>query len=158
VIAALGEEDLRGRRIGVQLYPGNANDKLTDFLRAAGASIDAITPYRYASDSDDRAVVDTIRRLAAGAYDLVAFTSSPQVDRLVKVAADHDLGDTLSAGLCRTRVAAVGPLVAAAVRKAGGTVDIEPPSLFHLKPLITAISAFVAGSKAAAAPSPQSPA
>ena len=37
VIAALERHDLTGRRVGVQLYPGNANARLLKFLESAGA-------------------------------------------------------------------------------------------------------------------------
>ncbi len=36
VIAALERHDLTGRRVGVQLYPGNANERLLKFLEGAG--------------------------------------------------------------------------------------------------------------------------
>ncbi len=52
VIAALAGENLAGRRIGVQLYPGNPNELLLDFLRGKGAVPDAVLPYRYASDAE----------------------------------------------------------------------------------------------------------
>src|SRR5665213_3082518 len=35
--AALAVENLHGRKFGVQLYPGNPNDKLLDFLRGDDA-------------------------------------------------------------------------------------------------------------------------
>src|SRR6476659_5322722 len=37
VIAALERHDLTGRRVGVQLYPRNANERLLKFLGGAGA-------------------------------------------------------------------------------------------------------------------------
>ena len=40
LIATLSSIDLRGRRVGVQLYPGNPNTRFTDFLRQAGAEPD----------------------------------------------------------------------------------------------------------------------
>ena len=45
VIALLSSLDLRGRRIGVQLYP-DAPSRLVDFLDAAGASPDPVTRTR----------------------------------------------------------------------------------------------------------------
>ena len=38
VIATLAGEDLAGRRVGVQLYPGNPNDLLLDFLSTTYAA------------------------------------------------------------------------------------------------------------------------
>ncbi len=87
VIATLTSENLAGRRVGVQLYPDNPNVALMEFLRAAGATPDPILCYAYASQSEDRSVAQTIDAMAAGAVDLIAFTSSAQVKRLRDVAA-----------------------------------------------------------------------
>lgn len=140
VIATLAREALAGRNVGVQLYPGNPNTVLLDFLRDAGAAADPILPYRYASDAESRAVEDAIRAMAAGAYDAIAFTSSPQLQRLQDVAKQCGLETALHQGLARLRIAAVGPVVAAALEKLGYTVAAMPATSFHLKPLIGALS------------------
>src|SRR5215510_13150766 len=49
VIAALKRHDLTGHCVGVQLYPGNANERLLKFLEGAGAKADTVLPYVYAS-------------------------------------------------------------------------------------------------------------
>lgn len=144
VIESLSALDLKGRAFGVQLYPGNPNDLLLDFLRSAGATPYPIVPYRYASDSEAAAVEAAIRQMAAGQIDLVAFTSSPQIDRLLEVARDRKLEADLQAGLARTPIAAVGPVVAATVEKIGGKVAVMPGKSFHLKPLINAIASIMA--------------
>ncbi len=64
LIATLSSIDLRGRRVGVQLYPGNPNTRFTDFLRQAGAEPDPVLPYIYASAADDEKVVELIDRMA----------------------------------------------------------------------------------------------
>ncbi len=139
VIQALAEEDLTGRTVGVQLYPDNPNAALLDAVRARGGMPVAVTPYRYASDSETGAVEDAIRDLAAGRFDFVAFTASPQVRRLQEVAESRGLLDALRNGLANTRIAAVGPVVADAVVALGGTVAVAPESTFHMKPLVNAI-------------------
>ncbi|HLG88368.1 MAG TPA: uroporphyrinogen-III synthase [Alphaproteobacteria bacterium] len=141
VIQTLSAEDLKGRRVGVQLYPGNPNDLLLDFLRSAGATPAAVVPYRYASDADAGAVAGAIRAMAEGRIDCVAFTSSPQIDRLQEVAKERGLEAELKMGLVRTRIAAVGPIVAEAVERIGGKIAAEPAKSFHLKPLVNAIAA-----------------
>jgi uroporphyrinogen-III synthase len=147
VIETLSTEALSGRTIGVQLYPGNPNDLLLDFLRGAGARPDPVLPYRYASDSETGQVAAMIEALAAGEVDAIAFTSSPQVRRLVDVARERGLDATLRDGLARTRVAAVGPVVAAALEEIGATVDIQPTASFLMKPLVNAMSAALASPK-----------
>jgi uroporphyrinogen-III synthase len=146
VIAMLSALPLAGRRVGVQLYPDNPNAALLDFLRKAGAAPDPVLPYAYASDADAAQVEATIREMAAGKVDAIAFTSSPQIARMVAVARQRGLGEALAQGLARTRIAAVGPVVAAAIEATGATVAVAPVS-FHLKPLVTALgAAFAAGS------------
>jgi uroporphyrinogen-III synthase len=140
VIATLKEEALAGRRVGVQLYPGNPNDLLIDFLRDGGAEPDPVLPYRYASDAETAHVEAAIRAMAEGKIDAVAFTSSPQLERLKEVARERGLAPALTAGLQRTRIAAVGPVVAAAVEALGGKVAVMPETSFHLKPLVTALA------------------
>lgn len=145
VIATLVAEKLAGRRVGVQLYPGNPNDLLLDFLRGAGAVPDAVLPYRYASDAETGKVRDIIVAMAAGRVDLIAFTSSPQLRRLADVARESHLEDALKQGMARTRIAAVGPVVAEAITALGGTVAIMPADNFHMKPLVNAICAALRG-------------
>ena len=84
LIATLSALDLRGRRVGVQLYPGNPNTRFIDFLKHAGAAPDPVVPYVYASAADDARVVELIDRMASGTIDAIAFTSSPQVGRLIR--------------------------------------------------------------------------
>jgi uroporphyrinogen-III synthase len=141
VIATLTGEKLAGRRVGVQLYPGNPNDLLLDFLRGAGAIPDPVLPYRYASDAETGKVREIIAAMAAGSVDLIAFTSSPQLRRLADVARESHLEDALTQGLARTKIAAVGPVVAEAITALGGTVAIMPEGNFHMKPLVNAIGA-----------------
>jgi len=70
VVALLSGLDLRGRRVGVQLYPG-AGDRLVAFLDGAGAVPDPVTPYEYASQVADESILMLIDQLAAGAIDVV---------------------------------------------------------------------------------------
>jgi uroporphyrinogen-III synthase len=49
VVETLSSHDLRGRRIGLQLYPGDVDPSLLTFLAASGATVFPVTPYRYAS-------------------------------------------------------------------------------------------------------------
>lgn len=139
IVATLSGEDLRGRRVGVQLYPGNPNARLLDFLRDAGAEADAVVPYAYASDADDRRVEGLIGAIEEGRVDAVAFTSSPQIARLFDVAAKSGREAALAAGLGRARVAAIGPVTASALAQRGVTAAIVPSGRYFMKPLVTAI-------------------
>ena len=140
IIAALAGESLSGRRIAVQLYP-EASPDLTDFLQKAGAVVDPVLPYAYASAADEARVVAAIAAMAAGEIDLVAFTSGPQLRRLKAVARAKGCEPALTQGFARTKIAAVGPIVAAAIEAAGGTVAVMPPDNFHMRPMVNAIVA-----------------
>jgi uroporphyrinogen-III synthase len=141
IIAALSAEDLRGRRVAVQLYPDTPHTELLAFLRGAAGGVDPVLPYAYASAAEEARVLATIRDMAAGHVALVAFTSSPQLRRLQQVARANKCEDALAEGFARTKLAAVGPVVAAAIEAAGGTVAVAPPGNFHLRPMVNAIVA-----------------
>jgi uroporphyrinogen-III synthase len=141
LIATLSRQDLHGRRVGVQLYPGNPNTKFTDFLRQAGAEPDTVLPYVYGSAADDEKVVDMIDRMADGAVDVIAFTSSPQIRRLFDVAKTTQREEVLQTALKRTTIAAVGPVVAGELRRRGLSVSITPDRSYFMKPLVSAIAA-----------------
>lgn len=141
VIDSLGGQDLRGRRVGVQLYPGNGGLPLIDALRERGAEVLSVTPYRYAPQTEAARVAAAIQRLADGSISMVAFTSSPQVERLVAVARDFGLEKELAQGLARARIACIGPVVAETLRARGLTDIIQPEANFHLKSLVRAIVA-----------------
>jgi len=138
IMDSLRSEVLSGRQIGVQLYPG-APATLVDFLHQRGSRVTPVTPYRYASQAEDARVIAAIEQMDAGEIDFVAFTSSPQVKRLVDVAREHGIESKLQSALAKTRIAAIGPVVSAAVEAAGAKTAVQP-SNFHLKPFIAAIA------------------
>jgi uroporphyrinogen-III synthase len=141
VLDALASEDIKGRQIGVQLYPGEGGLPLLASLRERGAMVSPVTPYRYASLSESAQVVDAIRGLVEGRIGMIAFTSTPQVERLVEVAREAGLLQQLTGALTRVRIAAVGPVVEEALRRHGVTDILRPETSFHLKPFVRAIAA-----------------
>lgn len=142
VLEALAAEDIAGRSIGVQLYPGERALPLLDALQARGATAWPVTPYRYANQTEEAGVVDVIRALAADAFGLIAFTATPQVERLFEVARQNGLEADLRGALARTPVAAMGPVVEETLRLRGITPTLRPQSSFHLKPLVRSIMAW----------------
>ncbi|MBI1178922.1 MAG: uroporphyrinogen-III synthase [Alphaproteobacteria bacterium] len=139
VLDALASETVAGRSVAVQLYPSETAAWLPEKLRDRGARVDVVTPYRYASRAETDQVVEAIRMLSAGAVGMVAFTSSPQVDRLLKVAAEYGLEAELHRALRKVPVAAIGPVVEKRLREAGIAAAITPETTYHLKPLVHAI-------------------
>jgi uroporphyrinogen-III synthase len=139
VIEALRQEPLQGRTVGVQLY-NEANPPLIEFLLSIGASARTVSPYIYAPAADAQRVADLIQRIGRGEVDVVVFTSSPQVDRLYEVARERGLEQALADAWQRTRVAAVGPVVAENLRQRQAPVHICPQQGFVMKNLVLQIT------------------
>lgn len=137
IIASLAAVPLADRNVGVQLYGTEPNAPLIDFLRGAGARVRTVAPYIYATKSDDAAVSALLARMARGEVDAIAFTSGAQVDRLFAVAP----AEQVQAALARTRVAAVGPIVADALARHSVRVASMPQDAFFMKPLASALEA-----------------
>jgi uroporphyrinogen-III synthase len=128
LMKTLSAHRIEGRRIGILLYPGG-EEALPNFLEAAGARVDPVLSYRYASDEEDGQVLAFIQELASGTVDLIAFTSSAQ-----RFGQEEDI----DAAMRRILIAAVGPVTAEAVEKAGWPVGAMPQDSYHLKPLVMA--------------------
>lgn len=135
IIASLAGVDLAGRRVGVQLYGAEPNAPLRAFLERAGATVLTVAPYVYADGADDAAVLALLARLEGGSVDAIAFTSTPQVERLFAVAP----AVRVRAALGHTLVAAVGPVVAAALSRHDVAARLMPEESFFLKPLTTVL-------------------
>jgi uroporphyrinogen-III synthase len=135
VIDALQGESLKDRRVAVQRYGTEPNTALESFLSAAGARVVTVAPYVYADEATNSAVLDLLNRMAAGEVDVIAFTSSPQVERLFAVGSP----ELVKKALERTEVAAVGPVVAATLAKHDIRAKLMPQDSYFMKPLTTLI-------------------
>jgi uroporphyrinogen-III synthase len=138
VLAALRGAPLQGQAVGITLA-GVPNSTLEQGLAALGAEVYPVMPYVYAPAADDQRVLDLVARLEQAAVDVLLFTSSPQVDRLFEVAAAHGREAELWRGLGKTRVAAVGPVVADDLGRRGAEVHICPEQGFVMKNLVQQI-------------------
>jgi uroporphyrinogen-III synthase len=136
VIETLRTVDLKGHRVGVQLYGDEPNQPLIDFLSGAGAQVRVVAPYRYADAASDSVVSELLGRMAAGLVDAIAFTSKGQVERLFRVGSP----EVVRAALAATRVAAVGPIVAEALVSHGVIVTAMPDDSWFMKPLTAALT------------------
>ncbi|WP_407275229.1 uroporphyrinogen-III synthase [Halothiobacillus sp. DCM-1] len=142
VIATLASLPNLADRVGVVLYGTEENAPLQAAIRAHGATPVPVAPYIYASEAETSAVVALIDELAAGTIDALAFTSQPQYQRLANVAKLHERSAALQQGLARTRVAAIGPVMAAFLREQGVRVDVMPSDRYFMKPLVDALAEF----------------
>ena len=128
----------------MQLYAADQDTEIVEHLRARGIEVDCVAPYVYASAAEDGLVVELIERLAGGDVDAIAFTSKAQFQRLRKVARERHLETALDKGLSATKIAAVGPVVAAELADAGVRVDTMPADSYSMKPLVTSLCALLA--------------
>ncbi|MEN7341889.1 MAG: uroporphyrinogen-III synthase [Pseudomonadota bacterium] len=142
VIETLRSLPLANQSVAVQLYGDDPNVPLMRFLNTSAAIVAPVSPYRYARDVSDAAIVTLIDELADGAIDAIVFTSMAQVKRLIAVADSEDRAAALASGLSRTVVAAVGPVVADLLRENGIAVDVMPASRYFMKPLVSALVAY----------------
>jgi uroporphyrinogen-III synthase len=134
--------DLRGHRVGLQLYPDRDHSVLIGAIAAQGAEVDTVLPYVYDAQAADANIVTAIDEMAQGRIDAIALTSSGQVRRLFEVAQTHGYEARLRDGLTRTPIASVGPVVSGELRSQGMRTDISPANdAYFMKPLISAMAA-----------------
>jgi uroporphyrinogen-III synthase len=136
VIEALKPLDLNGRRVALQLYGNDPNMILQTFLRERGAELTTVAPYVYGNAVDDATVKALLERMANGEVDAIAFTSKLQIERLV----NQQPAQLVKRALGNTKIAAVGPIVAEAIRAAGFEVASSPEHSWFMKPLVVALS------------------
>ncbi|HKO72632.1 MAG TPA: uroporphyrinogen-III synthase, partial [Bradyrhizobium sp.] len=133
--------DLRGHRVGLQLYPDKEHSALIEAITAQGAELDSVAPYVYDAQSADANILIAVNEMAEGRIDAIALTSSGQVRRLIEVAQAHGCEGRLRDGLERTRIASVGPVVSSELQSHGLRADIFPANgAYFMKPLIAAMA------------------
>ena len=147
VAEMLSRLDLKGRRLGLQLYPDKDHGALTGAITAQGAEVDTVLPYVYDAKAADANIVTAIDEMAAGRVDAIALTNLGQVRRLIEAARAHGREDELRKGLERTLIASVGPAVSGELQSHGLRTDISPANdAYFMKPLISAMAAELAKS------------
>lgn len=148
VIEMLARLDLKGRRLGLQLYPDKDHGALTGALAAQGAAVDTVLPYVYDSKAADTNIVAAIDDMASGRIDSIALTNLGQVRRLIEAAKAHGAEAKLRTGLERTLIASVGPAVSGELAAHGLRTDVSPADeAYFMRPLISAMAAALAERK-----------
>lgn len=114
LLAALANEDLRDRRI---LIPSadDARDVLPAGLRELGAIVDVVVAYRNVLPEEAKSLAPSIFREPFP--DWVTVASPSAAKNLVRLIGTEPLA--------RTRIASIGPVTSAAVRKLGLSVAAE---------------------------------
>ncbi len=136
VIQALKDHDLKGRRVALQLSGNDPNTVLQTFLRERGTHLTTVAPNVYGNAADAATVSALLERMANGEVDAIAFTSKLQIERLVA----EQPAPLVKRALSNTKIAAVGPIVAEAIRSAGFEVASSPEHSWFMKPLVVALS------------------
>jgi uroporphyrinogen-III synthase len=141
----LARLDLKGHRLGLQLYPDKDHSVLIGAITAQGAEVDTVLPYVYDAQAADANIVTAIDEMARGRIDAIALTNLGQVRRLVEAARAHGREDGLRQGLERTLIASVGPAVSGELKSQGLRTDISPANdAYFMKPLISAMATALA--------------
>ncbi len=137
VLAAVSSADFSHASVLVQRY-GAANRKLTDALRARGATVEDIATYRWELPADLGPLERLLDALKTDAVDALVFTSAVQIHNLVTVARNAGQDQPLASLINRRVVASIGPVCSEALRQYGITPTFEasPPKL---GPLIEAL-------------------
>jgi uroporphyrinogen III methyltransferase/synthase len=131
VVRAFAGEDLRGSRI---LLPRaeQARDVIPEGLQELGAAVDVVTVYR--TLRSDRDTAELLPLFDGGKVDVIAFTSPSTVTQFLAIMGpDFRLPS-------QVRIACIGPVTAAAAKKAGLTVDILQER-YTVPELVNAIAA-----------------
>lgn len=145
VVEMLSRIDLRGRRLGLQLYPDKDHSALIGAIKGQGAEVDTVLPYVYDAKAADSNIVAAIDEMARGRIDAIALTNLGQIRRLLDTARKHGWEDKLRDGLAQTPIASVGPAVCDELASHGLTAAIYPADeAFFMRPLILAMATALA--------------
>ena len=110
------------KRIAVQEY-GKSNDDLLTALRNRGAIVTPVRIYQWDLPEDTGPLREAVQRIAKGQADVAMFTTSIQVEHLLRIAAELGLDQAVLKGLRRRMViASIGPSTSEALED----YDIQP--------------------------------
>lgn len=139
------QREVRGRVVAIQ-HAGYLDAEATDRLRAAGARVLPVSPYRWQHHPDTGAVLRLVEGACARTVDAVAFTSAPAVEAFFAVAARQRLTEELQEALREDVVTAcVGPVTAAPLHEVGLAPLV--PVRYRTGALIKLLSDHLAGSR-----------
>ena len=114
-----------GKRIAVQEY-GKSNTELLGALRAGGLEVTTVPVYQWDLPEDTGPLSEAIQTICSGQAAVALFTTSVQVDHVLKVASAMGCENQLRARLNQMMIASIGPMASEALREHGLHVDFEP--------------------------------
>jgi uroporphyrinogen-III synthase len=113
------------RRIVVQEY-GRPNPELIAGLRARGAEVTQVRVYQWDLPEEIEPLREAARRLAAGAFDVVLFTTAIQMAHLARIAREVGVEPQVLEALRKCRVCSIGPTTTEALEEFGIHPAMEP--------------------------------
>ena len=127
LLHALDDEKvaIRGKRVAVQEY-GESNAELLDGLKQRGAILTRVPVYKWELPEDLAPLRKAVEEVAAGKIDLALFTTSVQINHLLKIAAEMGRESAVRDGLAKAIVGSIGPVTSEELREHGVRVDFEP--------------------------------
>lgn len=111
--------------VAVQEY-GVSNVSLIAGLEARGAAVESVAIYRWALPEDTGPLEENIRRIVDGEVDIALFTSAQQLDHLLQVAEQLELGDQLRLAMRQVVIGSIGPTTSERLVSHSLAVDFEP--------------------------------
>jgi uroporphyrinogen-III synthase len=116
---------LAGRRVAVQEY-GASNPELLAGLAERGAQVTRVPVYQWALPEDTAPLRAAVEAIARGEIDLALFTTSIQVEHLLKIAREMSREEELRRAFARILVGSIGPITSEELREQGFAADFEP--------------------------------
>lgn len=113
------------RRIAVQEY-GKPNVELIEALKARGAEVTSIRVYQWDLPVDTQPLREAARRLAQGEFDVAMFTTSVQIEHLLRIASEEGIAEEVRKGLSWCVIASIGPTTSEMLEEYGLKPDFTP--------------------------------
>ncbi len=116
------------RRIGIQEY-GRPNPEFVAALEQMGAQIETFALYRWELPEDLGPLREAARRLASRDVDVALFTSSIQLEHLLRVAEERQMrGQVLETLAGDVVIGSIGPIMTEELARNGLKPDVIPAS------------------------------
>lgn len=132
-------EDLRGRRVAIQLHGDNRQD-LSRLLIGAGAEVIELPVYRWTLPDERGPAARLIEAVAQAGVDAVTFTAGPAVRNFMTLADEVRLGrEVLAAFNGPVAAICVGPVCAAAAVEEGIAAP-RFPERWRLGPMVRLVA------------------
>jgi uroporphyrinogen III methyltransferase / synthase len=139
ILKSFSVKNLKGKKILIA-RAAKARDVLPEGLKKLGAEVDVATVYVTVASAKTKKDLDALFK--ENHVDVITFTSSSTVDNFVKIA-----GRKFSL-LKGVKIACIGPVTAAAAKKAGLTVDIHQEE-YTMEGLVSALNDYFSKKPAA---------